>query len=108
GIRLALESERAAGQVFNLAEAPAWPVLLRARQILEAAAFEAELVRVPDEALPPDLEETGTPSQHLALDCTKARDELGWVHGEPAAFVRRSVAWHLAHPPEDPDPDFSA
>jgi nucleoside-diphosphate-sugar epimerase len=106
--RLAVESPRAAGEIFNLAETPCWPVILRARQILDAAGFDGELVRVPDAALPADLEETGSLSQHLMVDSSKARQALGWVHGAPEPFVRRSVAWHLAHPPEDEDPDFSA
>jgi len=108
GVRLAVEATRAEGEVFNLAETPCWPMLQRARQILEAAAFEAELVRVPDSALPPDLEETGSLSQHLMVDGTKAREVLGWIHGGTGPFVRRSVAWHLANPPESPDSDFSA
>ena len=39
---------------------------------------------------------------------SKAREMLGWVHADPAETVRRSVRWHLDHPPADPDPDFSA
>jgi hypothetical protein len=39
---------------------------------------------------------------------SKARDLLGWQPTDPHEAVRRSVAWHLAHPPEDASDDFSA
>jgi hypothetical protein len=32
---------------------------------------------------------------------------LGWHPGDPEESIRRSVAWHLAHPPAEPDPGFS-
>jgi hypothetical protein len=65
-------------------------------------------VRVADELLPPDLEETGSLSQHILATSLKARTLLGWSTTDPAECLRSSVAWHLANPPEDPDPDFSA
>jgi hypothetical protein len=33
---------------------------------------------------------------------------LGWSPGDPLDGLRASVAWHLAHPPTDSDPDFAA
>jgi hypothetical protein len=38
----------------------------------------------------------------------KARETLGWVHGDPIERVRHSVEWHLAHPPPRDDQDFGA
>ena len=32
---------------------------------------------------------------------------LGWRPTDPAKTIPRSVRWHLAHPPADPDQDFS-
>ena len=49
--------------------------------------------------LPPDLVLTGALGQHLLTDSSKARALLGWAERDPAETVRRSVAWHLAHPP---------
>jgi hypothetical protein len=45
-------------------------------------------------------------SQHLLTSSRRAEDLLGWHAGDPADSTRRSVSWHLAHPPADPDPDF--
>lgn len=107
GIRLALEAD-VEGEVLNLAERRTWPVRVWAERILAAAGSDAELVRVPEEALPSDLEWTGGSWQHLLVDASKARALLGWEETDPDEAVCRSVAWHLAHPPLDADPGFSA
>jgi UDP-glucose 4-epimerase len=107
GVRLALESADAAGEIFNLGERASPTVALWARMILEAAGSDAELVRVPDDVLPEDLDLTSAIAQHLVCDSAKARRLLGWTETDPMEALRRSVAWHLANPPED-DGDFSA
>jgi UDP-glucose 4-epimerase len=108
GIRLALESDAAVAEVLNLGEARSWSMGLWARHVLEAAGSDAELVRVPDVLLPDDLKALGTIPQHLLVDSSKARDLLGWTETDPHQALHRSVAWHLANPPEDADADFSA
>ena len=76
--------------------------------MISAAGAALELVRVPDEALPPDLVEAGTLSQHLLASPQKARDVLGWHATASPQVLRRAVAWHLSHPPADAATDFSA
>lgn len=107
GIRVAVEHPAAAGQVFNLCEAECAPLRLWIDDIIAAADAELDLVRVPDEALPDDLEITGDIAQHWLVSPAKANDVLGWVHRDPAECVRESVEWHLQHPPTL-DADFSA
>ncbi len=107
GVRLALESPAAIGEVLNLCEVQTWPVGFWARQILEAAGSECELVRLQNEALlPDDLKLTGSIAQHLLASPSKARSMLGWRETDPAEAVRRSVQWHLEHPPDDADSSF--
>jgi UDP-glucose 4-epimerase len=110
GVRLALESDAAVAEVLNLGEARTWSMGLWARHVLEAAGSEAELTRVPDVLLPDDLKLLGTVAQHLLVDSSKARDLLGWTETDPHEALQRSVAWHLANPPQgaDADADFSA
>ena len=108
GVRLALESDATVAEVLNLGEARSWSMGLWARHVLEAAGSEAELVRVADVLLPEDLKLLGTVPQHLLVDSSKARDLLGWTETDPHEALARSVAWHLAHPPEDPDADLTA
>jgi nucleoside-diphosphate-sugar epimerase len=108
GIRLALESDACVAEILNLGEARTWSMGLWARHVLEAAGSGAELVRVPDVLLPDDLKALGTIPQHLLVDSSKARDLLGWTETDPHEALHRSVAWHLANPPEGADADFTA
>ena len=107
GIRLALESDAARGEIMNLGESRTYPMSQWARLILDAASSDAELVRVADDKLPEDLGLTGAIQQHLLVDSSKARTMLGWTDTDATETLRRSVAWHLEHPPEASD-DFSA
>ncbi|HUB38631.1 MAG TPA: NAD-dependent epimerase/dehydratase family protein [Streptosporangiaceae bacterium] len=104
----ALGTRQSAGQCLNIVEDQAAPMRLFYEQVISAADARLELVRVPDEALPLDLQETGTLSQHLLVSPIKARDVLGWRATASPQVLRRAVAWHLSHPPGAPDTDFSA
>jgi nucleoside-diphosphate-sugar epimerase len=108
GVRLALESEAVVAEVLNLGEARTWTMRLWARHVLEAAGSTAELTRVPDVLLPHDLQLLGAVAQHLLVDSSKARDLLGWTETDPHEALVRSVAWHLANPPEGASEDFAA
>ncbi|HVM09021.1 MAG TPA: NAD-dependent epimerase/dehydratase family protein [Acidimicrobiales bacterium] len=105
GVRLALEADRTdvGGEIFNLGETRTPTTALRARWILEAAdaADRIELVRVPDETLPPDLGMTSAIDQHLLVDSGKARRVLGWAPDDAMETLRRSVRWHLDNPPQE-------
>ena len=105
-IRLALERPDVTG-ILNMCEDRTYSMRLWARMILDAAGSDAELVRVPDDQLPPDLEETGSLPQHIAASSAKARRLLGWSTSDPEASLRTTVRWHLAHPPTGASEDFS-
>ena len=104
----AIDSDAAPGQVFNVVEPASGTVADWARQILAAAGHEAELVTVPDAAVPGDLDITRNQAQHMLIDGRKARELLGWRPGDSAAGVAASVRWHLANPPSGADEDFAA
>jgi nucleoside-diphosphate-sugar epimerase len=89
---------------FNICEPFTAPFRLFAQQILNVAGSDAELVTVPQAALPEDMSITGEVSQHLMMDPTKARERLGWV---ARSALDRSVRWHLDNPPGEWDHDFS-
>ena len=55
---------------------------------------------MPEAALPEDMWITKTVAQHLVVDGCKASELLGWRAGNAAEGLRRSVRWHLAHPPD--------
>lgn len=107
-VRLALATPAARGQIFNVAEHSGPTEVAWVREILAAADSKAELVRVPDEALPDDLGTTAALAQHLQIDSCKARTVLGWSASPRAETVQTSVDWHLAHPPAEWSDDFTA
>jgi nucleoside-diphosphate-sugar epimerase len=100
--------EAAQGQPFNIAEGRTYPMNGWIRTVLAAAGHEAELVRVPDQVLPPDLRLTRGVEQQFLASTAKAQIRLGWRPGDPRAGVKRSTEWHLANPPAEENPDFSA
>lgn len=107
-VRLAVEHDDLAGVLLNVGERRTSSMRHWMEAIVAASGADAELVRVPDEALPEDLNLTASQSQHLLVDSARARALLGWVDTDPDEALRASVTWHLAHPSADPDPDFTA
>ena len=107
-VRAAVETPEAYGQVFNVAPRSTLTIRQWAEAIVAAAGREAELVRVPDEALPADLRMSGDQRQHLLFSSVRVSEVLGWEAGDPARRVAESVAWHLTHPPPpEGGPDLS-
>jgi nucleoside-diphosphate-sugar epimerase len=100
--------DRASGQVFHVNEQATYPVGAWMRAILAVAGHEAELVRVPDDLLPADLALTGGIEQHLLASSAKATGLLGWHPTGLDEAIARSVRWHLANPPADPNTDLTA
>jgi nucleoside-diphosphate-sugar epimerase len=107
GIRLAVEHPAVSGEVFNLCEVQCAPLRLWIQHITAAAGSDMELVRVPDDALPDDLEITGDIAQHWLTSPAKAGEVLGWTHRDAGECVRESVEWHMAHS-SYADNDFAA
>ncbi len=95
------------GTVLNIGEPTTRSMRGWATEILAAAGHDAELVTVPDSALPDDMWMTRRVDQHMLVDCGAATRLLRW-HPDPAAGLARSVAWHLAHPPAQASVDFAA
>ena len=62
----------AAGQVFNVGDLTTGTVRDWALAILAAAGSEASLVTVPEDLVPPDLEDTRSIAQHFLVDSRKA------------------------------------
>jgi nucleoside-diphosphate-sugar epimerase len=114
GVRLVLEAAdhgTVRSEVFNFAERRSPTMALRAQRILDAAgvAGTTTLVKVPDEALPPDLGIFAAIPQPLLVSSDKARRLLGWEESDPDEALRTTVRWHLEHPPraQTEDSDFS-
>jgi len=98
----------AAGEVFNVGDLTTGTVRDWALAIVAAAGSEAALVTVPEDLVPPDLEDTRSIAQHFLVDSRKAATMLGWQPSDPAETIPLSVRWHLDNPPAGVDEDFSA
>jgi nucleoside-diphosphate-sugar epimerase len=104
----AATTSAASGQIFNIVETATGTIRDWVELILAAADYEAELVTVPDAAVPEDdLTLTRDHRQHVLMDNRKARDLLNWQPADPAPGIAASVRWHLANPPATSDPDFT-
>jgi UDP-glucose 4-epimerase len=98
----------ASGEIFNVGDLATDTMRDHAERILAAAGHEAELVTVPEDLVPADMDLTKATAQHFLVDSGKLSRTLGWLPEDQAETTVRSVQWHLAHPPESEDADFSA
>jgi nucleoside-diphosphate-sugar epimerase len=98
----------ASGEVFNVGDLTTGTVRDWALAILAAAGSSASLVSVPEDLVPPDLEDTRSIAQHFLVDSRKAATVLGWRPSDPAETIPASVRWHLENPPSEVNEDFSA
>jgi nucleoside-diphosphate-sugar epimerase len=94
----AIDTRAGDGMALNIGESTTVPIGVWYQQILDAAGSEAELVRVPDAAVPEDLALSTSHLQHILVSVERARDVLGWQAGDPVQRVSQSVSWHLEHP----------
>jgi nucleoside-diphosphate-sugar epimerase len=103
-IVVAIDDQRASGRIYNVG---AQPVLSEAEWVRTIAGFtgwEGELRILSDERLPTRLRQPFDFKQHLALDTTAIRSELGFR--EPIAEtdgLHRTVEWELKTLDEVPD-----
>jgi nucleoside-diphosphate-sugar epimerase len=109
-VLLALTADGLHGRAFNVVEPVTCSAELLIRRTVAAAdgALGTELMRVPDRVLPPDLRLTRAVGQHLLMSGNQFTVATGWHASDPDEALRRSVRWHLDHPPPDASGDFSA
>jgi len=98
-IALAATDDRAAGRIYNIAEAESPTELEWARRIASAAGWTGELIILPAARTPAHLMMPGNLDQHWTTDSTRIREELGYR--EPVAqdeAIRRTIEWERANP----------
>jgi len=103
-IALACTAERAAGRVYNVADAS--PTIRElAGLVAETVGWPGRFVVRPDETLPAPLRPEAGLGQHLVASAERIAAELGYHPPVPLAeAVRRTVAWERDNPP-DPLPE---
>lgn len=98
---LAIENDRAAGRIYNVAEAETPPRAEWIRRIGRATGWRFDVVTAPRERLPPHLAEDLATEQHWVADSSRIRDELGYRELVPEAEgFRRTLGWEQANPPD--------
>jgi nucleoside-diphosphate-sugar epimerase len=98
-IALAATRSEAAGRVYNVAEPIAYSEADWVARIGEAVGWGGTIVSVPKGRLPVAF----NTDQHLVMDPTRIRTELGYAEVlDPAEALRRTIAWERANPPTQP------
>jgi nucleoside-diphosphate-sugar epimerase len=104
-IALAVTDDRAAGHIYNVGEASALSVAERVRQLGHVMGWNGDVVAVPRSRLPAHLVKDANTDQHLVVDTTRIREELGYVElVPPDEAFRRTAEWERTHPPQEIDP----
>jgi nucleoside-diphosphate-sugar epimerase len=108
-LAVAIESDSAAGRVYNVASPVAYGELEWARRIGEALGWRGRFVLAPREALPVTLREDVDFEQHYVVDSSRIREELGYeeVVDERTA-IERTIEWERANPPDHVEVDYDA
>ncbi|NNF58881.1 MAG: NAD-dependent epimerase/dehydratase family protein [Rhodothermaceae bacterium] len=108
-IALAVTDERAANRIYNVADDPALTEERWVQQMAKAIEWQGAIRIVPDDALPPPLQQPFHWNYDLALDTRRIRTELGYR--EPVAWraaLERSIAWTADHEGDSQHPDYTA
>jgi nucleoside-diphosphate-sugar epimerase len=101
-IALAVGAERAAGRIYNVGEADALSMAEWVGEIGQVAGWRGKVVIVPRDRLPAHLMVDINTDQHLVVDTSRIRNELGY--DEPVSreeALKRTIAWERAHPPDE-------
>jgi len=105
GIALAAVSDRAAGRVYNVAEPEPYSEAEWAAKIGAVAGWHGRVITVARDQAPKHLVLPYNFEQHLFMDSTRIRSELGYA--EPVSIeeaLRRTIEWEQANPPQPIDP----
>jgi nucleoside-diphosphate-sugar epimerase len=103
-IAVAISDQRASGRIYNVGAQPVLSEAEWVRAIADFTGLEGELRVLPDERLPTRLAQPFDFRQHLELDTTAIRSELGFR--EPVADtegLHRTIEWELKTLDEVPD-----
>lgn len=103
-IALAVTDDRAAGRIYNVGETD--PPCERdwVREIGRAVGWSGRVVTLPNEQLPEHLRSTTKFDQHVVVDTSRIRRELGYSEPVPRdEAIRRTIAWERANQPSNGD-----
>ncbi len=104
---LAIENERAIGQIYNVAELETPTQRGRALEIGQLLGWEGRVIPLANDRCPEHLMVHTDLSQHWIVDSSKIRGELGYAGIVPEnEALEGTIEWQLANPPEDEPIEF--
>ncbi len=99
-IALAAVSDKAAGQIYNIAELRAWSEKQWAAKIAQNVGWTGRIVELPKDLMPPHLQIPYKSEQHWEMSSRRIRDELGFKEPvEESTCLARTMEWERANPP---------
>jgi len=103
-VRLAVENERAAGEIYNVAESAALDMEGWLRELAAVTGWRGRIVVVDEPCPAPNLPRSMNLDQNLNMDSAKIRHELGFQELIPRRqALERTIRWDRDHPPEHTD-----
>jgi nucleoside-diphosphate-sugar epimerase len=100
GIALAATESRATERVYNLGDMPTLSIKDWIQEIGQVADWHGKIVTAPDYQLPEELKSRAGMEQHLDVDSSRIRRELGFEPPIPRdEALRRAIDWERDHPP---------
>ena len=101
-VSLAVNDKRAAGRIYNVAEADALTSAEWVRAIGNAAGWGGEIVALPRDSMPDHLKNSFDMDQHWVVGTTRIRTELGYSETVPLGEgLLRTVGWERLNPPDE-------
>ena len=98
-IALAVTNERATGRIYNVGEPFTFTMAEWIEKIGEAAGWQGRIVSLPKERLPESMRSDINAEQHIVVDSSRIRQELGYTEQvDIDEATRRTVVWERAHP----------
>ena len=99
-IALAVNNDRAAGKIYNVADPDAMSHIEWLNAIAEAARWTGKIAISPWDQMPEHLRSVPVPCQDWTVDTSRIRAELGYHEHVPLDIaMTKTVAWERANPP---------
>jgi len=108
-LALAVESEQAAGRIYNVAAPVASSEAEWVHKIADVVGWEGRVVVARADLLPESLRSTVDFRQHYDVDSSRIRSELEYSElVDEQTALKRTVAWERANPPANGELDYAA
>jgi nucleoside-diphosphate-sugar epimerase len=103
-IALAVTDDRAVGHIYNVGEPFTFTWAEWVGKIAEATGWRGKIVTAPRGTLPGPLCNGINAEQHIVVDSSRIRQELGYTERiDIDEAIRRTIAWERTHPPAQID-----